>query len=89
MNAVVYSMRMQGGWPLSVWLTPDKKPFWGGTYFPKPQFLQVLAQIDKTWKDAEGRKKIEKNGASSPPSVIFGRSTCWSPARGTWRCPKS
>src|SRR5688572_27659921 len=33
MNAVQL-MTMQGGWPMSVWLTPDLKPFYGGTYFP-------------------------------------------------------
>ena len=38
----------QGGWPLTMFLTPDAKPFWGGTYFPKqprfgrPGFAQVL-----------------------------------------------
>ncbi|MGQ0614537.1 MAG: thioredoxin domain-containing protein [Planctomycetaceae bacterium] len=68
MNAVVYGMGIGGGWPLSVWLTPDKKPFFGGTYFPKedwqgrPGFLRVLAAIDEWWKDPERRKKIEAQG---------------------------
>ena len=31
-----------GGWPMSVWLTPDFKPFFGGTYFPPPQFTTLL-----------------------------------------------
>ena len=45
-----------GGWPMSVWLTPDLKPFFGGTYFPpttrwgRPGFLEVLTQLAAGWK---------------------------------------
>jgi len=45
-----------GGWPMSVWLTPDLKPFHGGTYYPpesrggRPGFLDVLAEITRVWK---------------------------------------
>ena len=35
----------RGGWPMSVWLTPDLKPFHGGTYFPKDHFMQLVTQI--------------------------------------------
>ena len=62
MNAVV-SMTGQGGWPMSVFLTPELKPFYGGTYFPPqprhglPAFLQVLAGIQQAWKD--DRENIE------------------------------
>ncbi len=47
----------QGGWPLNVFLTPELKPFYGGTYFPpdnrsgRPGFLQVLEQIQKLWRE--------------------------------------
>jgi uncharacterized protein YyaL (SSP411 family) len=46
-----------GGWPLSVFLTPDLKPFFGGTYFPpdarhgRPSFLQLLEQIGGLWRE--------------------------------------
>jgi uncharacterized protein len=46
----------QGGWPLTSFLTPDLKPFYGGTYFPptthygRPGFLQLLQQIHELWK---------------------------------------
>ena len=46
----------QGGWPLNVFLTPDRKPFFGGTYFPpdnrqgRPGFLQVLQQVRQLWQ---------------------------------------
>ncbi len=46
-----------GGWPLNVFLTPDLKPFFGGTYFPsdarygRPSFLQLLEQIASLWRE--------------------------------------
>jgi uncharacterized protein YyaL (SSP411 family) len=39
-----------GGWPMSVWLTPDLKPFYCGTYYPPPTFLQLLHRISEIWK---------------------------------------
>lgn len=48
MDAVV-SMRRRGGWPLSVFLTPDLKPFFGGTYFPRQTFLKILDKIQSQW----------------------------------------
>jgi len=50
----------QGGWPLSVWVTPEGKPFYGGTYFPphgaygRPGFPDVLRQIAAAWKERKG-----------------------------------
>ncbi len=55
MSAVV-SMTGQGGWPMSIFLTPDLKPFYGGTYFPPiprygmPSFLEVLEGIQRIWQ---------------------------------------
>ena len=46
-----------GGWPMSVWLTPDLAPFFGGTYFPpesrwgRPGFIDVLTEIARRWRD--------------------------------------
>src|SRR5207253_9143842 len=46
----------QGGWPLNVFLTPELKPFFGGTYFPpdqrygRPSFLQLLQHLQKLWE---------------------------------------
>ena len=45
----------QGGWPLNVFVTPERKPFFGGTYFPpqsghgRPSFLQILQQVQQVW----------------------------------------
>ncbi len=55
-----------GGWPMSVWLTPDLKPFVGGTYFPpedrygQPAFKAVLERIAAAWK--ENHDKIAEQG---------------------------
>lgn len=46
-----------GGWPMSVWLTPDLKPFFGGTYFPpdsrygRAGFADLLTQISRAWRE--------------------------------------
>src|SRR5262249_7930290 len=60
MNAVE-TMTGRGGWPMTVFLTPDLKPFFAGTYFPKdgrfglPSFQQVLAAVAREWNnDNEG-----------------------------------
>ena len=53
----VQSTTGSGGWPMNVFLTPDLKPFFGGTYFPpdarygRPSFLQVLQQISQLWQE--------------------------------------
>lgn len=48
-------MNGSGGWPLTVLLTPDRKPFWAGTYLPKIQLLSLLEQASTLWrKNREG-----------------------------------
>ncbi|MEJ2600668.1 MAG: thioredoxin domain-containing protein [Anaerolineales bacterium] len=60
MNAVV-AMTGQGGWPMSVFLTPQGIPFYGGTYFPPirrynmPSFREILQVIAQTWKNDRQR----------------------------------
>ena len=50
-----------GGWPMSVWLTPDLRPFYGGTYFPpssrwgRPGFVEILQEISRVWRDERDR----------------------------------
>ena len=61
----VQAMTGGGGWPLSVFLTPDLKPFYGGTYFPPeprygmPSFMQVLEFASNLWK--EKRDEVMSN----------------------------
>ncbi|TFV60931.1 thioredoxin domain-containing protein [Mycobacterium sp. PS03-16] len=53
MNATV-ALTGQGGWPMTCFLTPDGRPFFCGTYYPKPQFLQLLAAVADTWRQRRG-----------------------------------
>ncbi|MGB8858917.1 MAG: thioredoxin domain-containing protein [Ilumatobacteraceae bacterium] len=47
----VQAMTGRGGWPMTVFITPAGDPFYGGTYFPKPQFLQLISAIDDVWRN--------------------------------------
>ena len=73
----------QGGWPLNVFLTPERKPFFGGTYFPpdnrhgRPAFLQVLQQVQQVWQTrraelvnsaADIHARLEQLGLPSAPA---------------------
>ena len=64
--AALHATGEQGGWPLTMFLTPDAQPFWGGTYFPKlprygrPGFMQVLTSIDHAWR--ERRRELTQSG---------------------------
>ena len=49
MNATV-ALTGQGGWPMTCFLTPDGRPFFCGTYYPKTSFLQLLAAVADTWR---------------------------------------
>jgi uncharacterized protein YyaL (SSP411 family) len=57
-----------GGWPMSVWLTPDLEPFYGGTYFPpsarwgRPGFIEILQHIAQVWR--EDRRKVTQSAAA-------------------------
>ncbi len=59
------ALGQQGGWPLTMFLTPDGEPFWGGTYFPpddrygRPGFPRVLEQLSKAFK--EDPDTVEQN----------------------------
>jgi uncharacterized protein YyaL (SSP411 family) len=57
MNATV-ALTGQGGWPMTCFLTPDGRPFFCGTYYPKPNFLQLLAAVTETWRTR--REEVEQ-----------------------------
>ncbi len=67
MNAL-HLLGEQGGWPLTMFLTPRAEPFWGGTYFPKesrfgrPAFVDVLREVARLFR--EEPNKIEQNRAA-------------------------
>ncbi|MHA7748582.1 MULTISPECIES: thioredoxin domain-containing protein [Paenibacillus] len=63
--AVCQAMTGQGGWPLTVFLTPEKKPFFAGTYFPRSRkynragMVEILAQLSAKWReDAERVREV-------------------------------
>src|SRR5438067_6004004 len=59
-QVAVSSISGQGGWPLTAFLTPDGKPFYGGTYFPpedhygRPSFQRVLTAISDAYREKHG-----------------------------------
>jgi uncharacterized protein YyaL (SSP411 family) len=63
--AALHHLGEQGGWPLTMFLTPKGEPFWGGTYFPKearygrPAFVDVLREVARLFHEEPG--KIEQN----------------------------
>lgn len=67
--AYVQGLTGSGGWPMSVWLTPELKPFFGGTYFPpadrygRAGFPSVLNQLSQLWE--QNRDKIEAEASRS------------------------
>ena len=66
MNAL-HLLGEQGGWPLTMFLDPDARPFWGGTYFPKdgrygrPAFASVLRQVSDIY--AKDRETVDHNAS--------------------------
>jgi len=71
-----------GGWPMSVWLTPELKPFFGGTYFPpdsrygRPGFKEVLEQVAHVW--SQERERVELSGskvADQLQEIVAGSQT--------------
>ncbi|WP_407570123.1 thioredoxin domain-containing protein [Deinococcus altitudinis] len=63
--SAVQAMTGSGGWPMTVFLTPDLRPFYAGTYFPPrdmqgtPSFMRVMESVANTWKNERG--KLESN----------------------------
>jgi len=63
--AALHQLGEQGGWPLTMFLTPDGAPFWGGTYFPKtarwgrPGFVDVLREVARIFRDEP--QNVEQN----------------------------
>ena len=61
----LHELGEQGGWPLTMFLTSDAEPFWGGTYFPKearygrPSFVRVLNEVARIYRDEQD--KVRQN----------------------------
>ena len=55
----LHAIGLQGGWPLNVFLTPEQKPFYGGTYFPAQGWKSLLMNIAEVFKT--NRNKLEES----------------------------
>ncbi len=55
----VQAMTGRGGWPMTVFITPDGRPFYGGTYFPRDALVRLLHAVDDAWRNR--REDLEQN----------------------------
>jgi uncharacterized protein YyaL (SSP411 family) len=87
-QVAISSLTGQGGWPLTGFLTPDGKPFYGGTYFPpqdqygRPSFKRVLTSIAQAYREKNGDVVEQANmvtNAISQAEAFSGRSGHISP----------
>src|SRR5664279_2474401 len=78
--AAVQAMTGQGGWPMSIFLTPDGKPFYGGTYFPPqpahgmPAFRQVLAGVARARRGPCSTRRRPRSRRASMPRTAGGEA---------------
>src|SRR5690349_5083263 len=85
----LHMLQRPGGWPLTMFLTPDQKPFYGGTYFPKtsrynlPGFGELLAKIARVYREQaqaiaaqneELTGLLERSSAQQPPATSLDRA---------------
>jgi uncharacterized protein YyaL (SSP411 family) len=65
--SALHALGQQGGWPLTMFLTPDGEPFWGGTYFPKiaryghPAFVDVLRSVARVFRSEPDKVRQNAN----------------------------
>lgn len=75
----VQAMGVQGGWPLNVFLTPDQKPFYGGTYLPPEQWVQLIRGINNAFtnrrEDVEASATELTNHLSQQDTTRFMKET--------------
>src|SRR5215218_2587056 len=73
----VQAMTGRGGWPMTVFLTPDGRPFFGGTYFPKkdrhgvPGFVRIMEAVDDAWRN----RRSELDGQAAKLHDLLARGT--------------
>jgi uncharacterized protein len=58
------AMTGQGGWPMTVFMTPDGEPFYCGTYFPRAQFVQLVTSVSEAWRKNKAKIKSESERIS-------------------------
>jgi uncharacterized protein YyaL (SSP411 family) len=68
----IQHMGLRGGWPLNVFLLPNKKPFYGGTYFPKKNWIAILKSINEAYK--YNRTELENSADGFSKSLNINNS---------------
>ena len=96
----VQALSGQGGWPMTVFMTPEGEPFYGGTYYPprsshgRPGFVELLQAIDEAWKDRRDQvdqqaqqltAAIRANAAAKPSDSPVGSAEIESAVGGLLR----
>ncbi|HEX9547996.1 MAG TPA: thioredoxin domain-containing protein [Acidimicrobiales bacterium] len=66
----VQAVTGQGGWPMTVFLAPDGRPFFGGTYFPRSAFVELLTRVAEVWR--ERRSDIEGDASNLAEAIRRG-----------------
>ena len=99
--AAVNELAGQGGWPMTTWLTPDRKPFYGGTYFPprdggrrnRRGFLPLLAELKQLYdenpeqvaNDAGRVSRVIQGRLTPPAGRVFPRPTVFPSVLSSYR----
>lgn len=61
----VMMMQGHGGWPMSSFLTPERKPFFGGTYYQPTQFISLMSRVDELWNKQSAEILEQANSISA------------------------
>ena len=75
-----------GGWPMSVWLTPELRPFYGGTYFPpsskwgRPGFVEILQEIARVWR-------VDRDKVVESADAVTAQLRAGDHPRAAWTAP--
>lgn len=75
------NMGIRGGWPLNVFLLPGGEPFYGGTYFPKGRWMEVMAGVMNVFQNrreevmASGRSFVKSLNTKDSEKYLFGKSS--------------
>jgi uncharacterized protein YyaL (SSP411 family) len=67
------AMTGQGGWPMTVFATPEGQPFFSGTYFPRPHFVRLLESVSAAWR--EQRAAVLEQGTAVVKAVAGPKAT--------------
>jgi uncharacterized protein len=79
------AMTGQGGWPMTVFMTPDREPFYCGTYYPREHFKQLVTAVAQAWREnrdavADQAGKVSAALAETAGQVPGGGAGLWSEA---------